>query len=199
VLLGCASCCGDPGRRLVVGRATPGHARGHRGRAGGGWWPLNILATFFVAVAAMYALWCGWPWGRAAAIGLDVVGGGLVEASFRDVPGCLVLLPAAETIGIGSMAPCHARPQSGRLGVWRTAVGERQHVGAGRFSYDHSRSMCRPARATAAMGFLRLLSGTSGCNLVAVDALITRRGLDGPSELRSHVLATRLREQPVIT
>jgi hypothetical protein len=30
----CASCCGDPHRSTVVGRAAAGHARRHRGRAG---------------------------------------------------------------------------------------------------------------------------------------------------------------------
>lgn len=54
-----------------------------------GWWPLNILATFGVAVAAMYLLLLGGFWRKAAAIGLVIVGGGLVEYWWPAICMCL--------------------------------------------------------------------------------------------------------------
>jgi hypothetical protein len=54
-----------------------------------GWWPLNILATFAVSVAAMYLLLRGGAWRKACAIILVVMGGGLVEYWWPAIGMCL--------------------------------------------------------------------------------------------------------------
>ncbi len=55
----------------------------------GGWWPLNILATFLVAVAIMYSLERGGRPMYCVAVTLFVVGGSLVEFWWPAVALCL--------------------------------------------------------------------------------------------------------------
>ena len=55
----------------------------------GGWWPLDILATFSVAVTAIYLTLKGGAWCRAAAAGVVIVGGGLVEFWWPAIGICL--------------------------------------------------------------------------------------------------------------
>jgi hypothetical protein len=55
----------------------------------GGWWPLNILATFLVAVAIMYSLERGGRLMSCLAVMLFVVGGSLVEFWWPAVALCL--------------------------------------------------------------------------------------------------------------
>lgn len=59
------------------------------GGLAGGWWPLNILATFAVSAASIYLLWRGGAWRKAAAVGLVLVGGGLVEYWWPAIGMCL--------------------------------------------------------------------------------------------------------------
>jgi hypothetical protein len=76
-------------KRLVAGALLASPPFMALGGLAGGWWPLNILATFAVAVAAMYAVHCGGLWGRATATGLVIIGGGLVEYWWPAVAMCL--------------------------------------------------------------------------------------------------------------
>jgi hypothetical protein len=76
-------------KRLVAGALLASPPFMALGGLAGGWWPLNILAAFAVAVAAMYAVHCGGAWGRAMATGLVTIGGGLVEYWWPGIAMCL--------------------------------------------------------------------------------------------------------------
>ena len=75
--------------RLVGAAAVASIPFAGLGGLAGGWWPLNILATFSVAVAAMYLTVQGGAWRKAAAAAVVVAGGGFVEYWWPAIGICL--------------------------------------------------------------------------------------------------------------
>jgi hypothetical protein len=76
-------------KRLAAGALVASVPSMALGGLAGGWWPLNILATFAVAVGVIQLLRFDTPWRKVAAASVAVVGGGLVEYWWPAIAMCV--------------------------------------------------------------------------------------------------------------